>query len=337
MKKFLRIVIFLLIILALIAVVLMAVAPKHLNIEQTQTIEAPPKMIYNMVNDFEKWEAWSPWMEMDPEAKNSYTDKTSGVGAQWNWDGEELGKGNQKIVESISGEKITTELVIDGWDGISRSHWNFDGDDKKTKVTWDLRGSETPFIFRPFNLFMKSGMKKTYAQGLAKLKKIVEKRANEKIYGGYKISEVTLDEKHYIMNRSEIPQSQMQQFYTANLGSLFMKAQGAKMEMDGMPSGLFYSWDNANDKTDMAAAIPLKESLSLKGASSTTLPAGRAVQVDYYGDYTKIESAHNAVEDYLNDYGLLVNYPVVQEYVTDPMEEKDPSKWLTKVTYYISE
>jgi len=129
----------------------------------------------------------------------------------------------------------------------------------------------------------------------------------------------------------------MDQYYTQNLGSLFMKTQGANLETDGMPSGLFFSWDEAAGKTDMAAAIPVKEQIAVKGTSSHTISGGRAIRVDYYGDHEKMEKAHYAIEDYLMDYGLLVNYPIVQEYVTDPVEEKDASKWLTQITYYVSE
>jgi effector-binding domain-containing protein len=27
--------------------------------------------------------------------------------------------------------------------------------------------------------------------------------------------------------------------------------------------------------------------------------------------------------------------PVVEEYITDPMTEKDPNKWLTKIYYFV--
>ena len=35
-------------------------------------------------------------------------------------------------------------------------------------------------------------------------------------------------------------------------------------------------------------------------------------------------------------YGLLSDVPAVEEYLTDPGQEKDPSKWLTRITYYIA-
>ena len=58
--------------------------------------------------------------------------------------------------------------------------------------------------------------------------------------------------------------------------------------------------------------------------------------IDYYGDYDQTGKAHDAMEKYLKDRNILFNPPVVEEYVTDPGEEKDPSKWLTKIIYYFS-
>ena len=339
MKKFLKILIFILVLLLILAIVLMFVSPAQLKLQQTKTLEGPPNMAYNVVNDFSTWESWSPWAKMDPDAVNTYTEKTSGVGAVWKWKGDpkSVGEGSQKIVESKEGEKIRTELEFVGWDGLSYSDWIFEKAGDKTKATWTSEVAETPFYMRPINLFMKGGLKKTYAEGLTNLDGLLKKRVEEKVYRGYKINEIDLPEKHYVINRAEIKIENIQQFYTQNLGALFGKLQGSNIEMDGMPSGLFFKWNQTSETTDMAASIPVKEEVAIKGASSYTIPAGKALRIDFYGDYSKTANAHYALDDYMRDYGLLNNPPMVEEYVTDPTEEKDPEKWLTKITYYIAE
>lgn len=337
MKKLLRYLIIFLILIAIAAVALMYFSPKQMVFEESIEIDAPPTMVYNMVNDFKNWESWSPWKDLDPEAINTYTDKSAGVGAQWSWKGnDQIGEGTQKIVESVKGEKIKTELQFSGWDGNAYSDWNFAKNGDKTAATWNFEGSETPFVFRPFNLLMKSGLKKTYRTGLERIKKQAEERFKNKVYGGYKINEVYQGAKHYVMNRQMVNFEDTNQFYTQNIGSLFTKAQGVTMEMDGMPSRLFYSWDPASGTTDMAAALPLKEPVVIPGAISQTVSDGKVIQVDYYGDPGKTQAAHQAISDYMNDNGLLINYPIVEESITDPAEEKDPKKWLTKITYYIT-
>jgi effector-binding domain-containing protein len=39
----------------------------------------------------------------------------------------------------------------------------------------------------------------------------------------------------------------------------------------------------------------------------------------------------------MKDYNMYEEYPVVEEYMTDPATEKNPEKWLTRITYYFSE
>ncbi len=339
LKKFLRILIAILVLFAIIAIALMAFSPKQLVIEESMDINAPKGLVFNMVNDFKQWESWSPWQDMDPDMVNTITDKTAGVGAMWSWDGDpkSVGKGSQKILESVKGEKVKTELAFDGWDGVSHSTWKFVEKDGKTTASWNFEGGDTPFYMRPFNLLMKGAITKNYEDGLKKLKGLAEKRATDKEYGGFQIKELGVADKHYVMSRQEVDMANVQQFYAQNLGSLFGKVQGAAMEMDGMPSGLFFNWNAATGTTDMAAAIPTTEPLNIAGTQSHSITGGKAIQIDYYGDYKNTAKAHDAIDSYIRDNGLLHNWPVVEEYITDPTTEKDPSKWLTRITYYLSQ
>ncbi len=276
--------------------------------------------------------------DIDPEAYVNYSGSVEGKGAKFTWKGnKDVGEGVREIVESVQGESLRTRIDFNGWDAISFGQWNFEESDNKTTVSWTFEGGDTAFPFRPFNVLMKAGFKKTYKNGLAKLKSIAELRAKDKVYRGHKINELILDKKHYLINRQEVKLENIQQFYATNLGALFMKVQNGNLQMEGMPSGLFFSPDNNSDLIDMAAAIPISEAKNVEGAQLLTLESGRALQINFYGDYSGTTEAHTAMSDYLKDYGLFKKVPVIEEYVTDPGVEKDPSKWLTKISYYISE
>ena len=107
--------------------------------------------------------------------------------------------------------------------------------------------------------------------------------------------------------------------------------------MDGMPCGLFFRMDERDGMIDMAAAIPIKQAVSLAGASSYSVETRTGLQIDYKGDYHGVSQAHRAMDAYMKDRGYLQDDPVIEEYVTDPGTEPDPSKWLTRVTYFYSE
>jgi hypothetical protein len=63
------------ILVGLVAIVIVfvgvvALQPSDFRIVRTATISAPPEVVFSQVNDFHKWEAWSPWAKMDPAASS---------------------------------------------------------------------------------------------------------------------------------------------------------------------------------------------------------------------------------------------------------------------------
>ena len=336
MKKLAKYLIITLSSLLVLLIVIMALSPKNMVVEKSIKINAPANYCFNLVNDLSKWELWSPWNKLDPEAVHSYSDIPYGAGAKWTWKGnDKIGEGSQTIIESNDNSSIKMALEFNGWDGESMSNWNFVEKDGKTEVSWDFQGSDTPFLFRPFNLIMKGGLGNSYKEGLKDIKKLVEERYEAGKYRGFEITQQDMDERYFLMKRSIVSFDNIQQFYAQNLGSLFAKVQSSGLEMKGMPCGLYFSYDEISQKTDMAAAIPINADADVEGVLSHTIPAGRAVQLDYLGDYEGLGNAHVAIDEYMKDRALFSNPPVVEEYITDPGQEEDPNKWLTRISYYI--
>ncbi len=339
MKKILKYLVLPLLLVIGIYCLLCVMGPKNFNLERAIEIDAPKNMSYNIVNDITTWEEWGSWQKRDPNMIITYPGKIVGVGAKSEWLSETEGDGKQEIIESVANDKIRTQLNFDGWDEPSYGQFHFEDNGNKSKVRWAMEGSDLPFLMRGMMMVMgmKGQIKENYDESLASLKEMVEKRVTDGTYNGYKINDIRVPEKHYIYTRQEVNEDRIQQFYASNLGSLFTKVQEAKVEMDGMPCGLFYNFNDKNGTIDMAAAIPVKESLIIPNASSVSLPSKRALQVDYYGDYHNTENAHEAIEAFMRDKGIFNEYPIIEEYITDPTTVKDPDKWLTKVTYYISD
>jgi hypothetical protein len=58
--------------LVLVFVVVVALQPSEFHVERTATVDAPASKVFSQVNDFHKWEAWSPWAKLDPKAKVAF-------------------------------------------------------------------------------------------------------------------------------------------------------------------------------------------------------------------------------------------------------------------------
>jgi effector-binding domain-containing protein len=130
--------------------------------------------------------------------------------------------------------------------------------------------------------------------------------------------------------------SEMEAFYSKNLGAIMGVSGAKKLEMDGYPSGIYYDWNEETGTTDMAAAIPFKNAGAGAGGNIKLIevPAGKALLIDYYGGYYGLGQAHYAMDDYMKRNNLTQKAPVIEEYITDPGTEPDSSKWLTKIYYF---
>lgn len=126
-----------------------AMQPSIGHVSRSATIAAPADAIFAQVNDFHKWESWSPWAKIDPKAQATFEGPTAGVGAAFSWAGNsEVGKGKMTIVESKPSEAIKIKLDFDEpMSSSSVAHFTFKPDGDRTVVTWEMTG-ERPFLQR---------------------------------------------------------------------------------------------------------------------------------------------------------------------------------------------
>jgi hypothetical protein len=90
---FLKVLIALVVVVAAFAA-FVALQPSEYRIARSATIAAPAPEVFAQVNDFHKWEAWSPWVKLDPNAKTTFEGASAGEGAIFTWAGNrEIGEG----------------------------------------------------------------------------------------------------------------------------------------------------------------------------------------------------------------------------------------------------
>jgi hypothetical protein len=175
-----------LVVLIVAFVVVVAMQPAEFHVARTATMSAPPSEIFEQVNDFHKWEAWSPWAKVDPDAKNTISEPASGKGATFKWSGNsEICEGSMTIVESRPHEHIQIQLdFVKPMAGTSNVEFHLKPEGDKTVVTWSMSGRNN-FIGRAMCLFMNMDkmIGDKYEEGLASLKSIVEARPKEAAKG----------------------------------------------------------------------------------------------------------------------------------------------------------
>jgi len=167
------------VLLGIVALLLggMLVLPSEVHVERSIVINAPASVVFAEVNSLKKFQAWSPWANIDPETQYQFSGPESGVDSKMAWtsDHPDVGTGAQWIVESVPAQKVKMALEFEGFDDLSYASIDLEETPDGTKVTW---GFDSKFggFFKYFGLFMDGMLGPTYEEGLTNLKQVAEKR-----------------------------------------------------------------------------------------------------------------------------------------------------------------
>jgi hypothetical protein len=158
-------------------VAIVAMQPSQFRVTRSARISAPPPAIFAQVNDFHKWDAWSPWAKIDPAMNQTYEGALSGAGAVYTWTGNsQVGAGRMTISESQPSELIRIDLQFQKpFPGSCPTEFSFKPEGKETVVTWTMSGRHT-FIPKAVSLFvsMDKMIGGQFEKGLGQMKAIAE-------------------------------------------------------------------------------------------------------------------------------------------------------------------
>jgi len=161
-----------------------ACGPAHTHVERSATYTATVDDVYPHVADLKNFTAWSPWSKMDPNAKNEFSEKTSGEGAWYSWSGnDDVGTGKMTIVKEEKGKSVTHKLeFFEPWEGVSESGFQVAAKGDQVTVTWTFDQDNEGFgkVMAGF-IDMDDMLGKEYEKGLATLEGVVAKSVAERV------------------------------------------------------------------------------------------------------------------------------------------------------------
>jgi uncharacterized protein YndB with AHSA1/START domain len=164
--------------IALIFIIVITGRPDEFTVTRAASIAAPPEKIFPHVNDLHKWEAWSPWAKLDPNAKNTFSGADTGAGAAMAWVGNnKVGAGKMTITESQPSGLIRFRLDFQKpMQATNTAEFTFRPEGGQTVVTWSMVGKSCS-MSKVFGLFMdfEKMCGCQFEKGLANLKSVTEK------------------------------------------------------------------------------------------------------------------------------------------------------------------
>ena len=167
--------------LAILFVGVAFLLPSQAHCERSLVIDAPPEVIYPLLNDLEQWQEWTPWnADRDPSLKLEYSDDPVGKDAWYSWKGDELGNGKLQISSTDPASGVEYDLAFNDGAQLSTGGLKMVPAEGGTKVTWSFVGEmgNNP-IGRYFGLMMDGMLGPDFEKGLGSLKEVAESRAKE--------------------------------------------------------------------------------------------------------------------------------------------------------------
>jgi len=158
-------------------IVVIAMQPTDFHITRSAAIPAPATVVFEQINDFHNWQAWSPWARMDPNAKNTFEGSASGEGAIFSWAGNsKVGAGKMTLLESRPNNLIRIKLeFFKPFKATNTAEFKFSGGGELTMVTWGMTGKNN-FMAKAFGMVMNFDkiVGGQFDQGLANLKTVTD-------------------------------------------------------------------------------------------------------------------------------------------------------------------
>jgi effector-binding domain-containing protein len=327
------------IILAAILVILVViglVTPKHYDIKREVVINAPAHVIFENISRYENFPKWSPWQHLDTAMKTTLEGEDATVGAKYSWVGNsDVGEGSMTITKIETGKMIEQDLrFLKPFESNSTTYMTIEPAEGGNKVTWGMKG-ESGFVPR-IMMTMMGGMDgavgKDYEKGLANLKALCESAPTA---SAYEVKEFDWTEKNALSIRKVVAFTDLNEFFTTHYPKM-SQALAKVGARPGTPMAVYYDYDEKDMKADVAAAIPFEgRKVSSTEYATLNLPAAKSYTIDYYGDYDKIPTAYETMNDKLTALGKDHPEMVIEEYVTDPTVEKDTAKWNTRIYFFV--
>lgn len=152
--------------------------PSDFRIERSTTVRAKPETLYDLIEDFHRWTAWSPFENIDADLKREYGGAERGVGALYAWEGMKAGVGRMAITEAEKPSRVLINLdFLKPFQAHNKAEFTIEPEGDGARVTWAMSG-HSGFVPKLISIFypMEKMVGPQFEQGLANLKAVAERQ-----------------------------------------------------------------------------------------------------------------------------------------------------------------
>ena len=297
------------------------VLPRQVQIERSITIDRPAANVFAVLDGFKRFNDWSPWAARDPKAKYTVSGPASGAGAKLAWEGDPktVGSGYQTIRLSVPYSRIAVALDLDGRDP-ANANFVLTPEGPGTRVVWSF---DTDLGMNPlsrwFGLMFESMIGPDYEEGLANLKRLLERLPATDVAGvTAQAVQVEAVPVAYVEGACGKDEAEIARTVAASFGEVTKFLASRKIAPAGAPITITTRWDDSGYAFDAAlpvAAIPPAADARVRFKQTY---AGPALKVVHRGAHRDMPALYDKLDAWAAIHGFEPNGPSWEEHVTDP-------------------
>lgn len=151
------------------------ISPRY-TVTRSESIQAAPEKVYELLVDPRSWMEWTVWKRRDPRMSVVYSGPPSGAGAALSWSSKAFGSGRMTFTHAKHNELIAYELDLAGIGLKSQCELTLQSDGQWTLVTWTMRGElGGNIVWRWIALLVNPVFGRDFRDGLVNLKTLAER------------------------------------------------------------------------------------------------------------------------------------------------------------------
>lgn len=144
------------------------------------------------------------------------------------------------------------------------------------------------------------------------------------------IKRITIEPQPILYIQRQVAQSELQPTFAECFGKLFGFGVQHALPITGNPIARYQSMGPGLWTVD--CVLPLAEQAdSSDDLQAGNLESGDVIKATHLGPYEDLESSYIAIQAFMEKEGLSSRGAHWEQYVTDPGDEPDPSKWQTDI------
>lgn len=320
--KFLKRLLFFLVGLIVLLAVVGLFLPKSVSVQRSVQIDQSPAVVFGYLDNFKKFNEWSPWAERDPNTKYTFSGPESGAGAKMSWESDhpQVGSGSQEIKAVDPGKEVKVNLDF-GDNGQADAFYKVDPKDGGSHVTWGFTSDfGYNLIGRYMGLFFDKWIGADYEKGLASLKTLVEKIPRVD-YSDLAYEVIEIEPRVVIAKEvtAEANAAAISQALGAAYGEILGFIAQNGLNMTGQPLTINRPTE---DQYRVDAAIPV-DRRPTSGDDATGIRvidtfAGKVIKAVHTGAYTTIPSTYEKINALMAEKNMQAADAPWEEYISDP-------------------